>query len=60
MSMIIQKVQAEKIIKLSPAWVGLFEFVQQHPYITFEKLQFVKGDPKIGTVDIKIIESHVF
>ena len=58
--MIIQKVQVEKIIKLSPAWVSLFEFVQTHPYVTFKNLKFENGEPKIGEREIEITESHRF
>ena len=58
--MLIQKVQVEKIIKLSPAWVSLFEFIQQHPFVLFEKLEFSNGEPRIGTTELKITESHRF
>ena len=59
-NMIIQKVQIEKRIRLSTAWVSLFEFVQAHPFITFEQLIFENGEPKIGTRDIKVTESVRF
>ena len=58
--MLIQKVQIERTIRLSPAWTNLFDFVQQHPYITFERLQFDNGEPRLGTTEIKMIESHKF
>jgi len=58
--MIVQKVQVEKIISLSPSWVSLFEFVQKHPFIMFEKLKFENGEPRIGNTDVKMIEQHKF
>lgn len=56
----IQTVQVEKILKLSPAWVKLFEFVQQHPHVAFEQLKFKNADPDFGTQDLKITESIRF
>ncbi len=56
--MLIQKVQIERTIRLSPAWVSLWEFVNQHPFCTFEKLIFENGEPKIGTQIIT--ESYKF
>lgn len=58
--MLIQKIQVEKVIKLSPAWVSLFEFVQEHPFIKFERLEFYNGEPRLGTTEIKMVESHKF
>ncbi len=58
--MLIQKVQIERTIRLSPAWVSLWEFIQTHPYITFERLEFAGGEPKLGTTEVKMIESHRF
>ena len=58
--MLIQSLQIEKVIKLSPAWVSLFEFCKEHPFVTFERLEFVNGEPKIGTTEVKITESHRF
>ena len=58
--MIIQKVQIDHVIKLSPAWVNLFEFVQKHPYITFERLRFENSEPDFGSVELKITESIKF
>lgn len=58
--MLIQKVQIERTIRLSPAWVSLFEFIQQHPFVKFKNLEFVNGEPKIGEREIEITESHRF
>lgn len=58
--MLIQKIQIEKVLKLSPAWISLFEFVQSHPFIMFEKLEFANGEPKIGSTEVKMVESHRF
>ena len=58
--MIIQKVQIERTIRLSPTWVSLYDFIQQHPFITFERLEFVNGEPRIGTTEVKMVESHKF
>ena len=58
--MLLQKIQFEKVLKLSPAWINLFEYVQLHPFVTFEKLEFVNGEPSLGTQELKITESIRF
>ena len=58
--MLIQRVQVEKVIKLSPAWVSLFEFCQQHPFVSFKNLKFENGEPKIGEREVEITESLKF
>ena len=61
MNLEIQQIRLQpKILKLSAAWVNLFEFVQAHPFVKFEHLEFANGDPKIGTQDVKVTQSHKF
>lgn len=60
MAIQIQLPKIQRTIKLPPSWVKFFDFVQEHPYIQFEKLKFEGGEPTLGTVEIKMIESIKF
>jgi hypothetical protein len=52
--MIVQKLQ---VVEVSAHWLNLMAFVKQHPYVTFERLKFVDGQPDWAEVDLKIKES---
>ena len=58
--MLIKRIHVEKVIKLSPKWVTLFEFVHKHPYVTFSKLKFDNGEPDFALNELKIEESIKF
>lgn len=51
--MIQLDVQRLQVINLSERWVRFIQFVQQHPFVTFEKLRFDNGEPNWFTHDIK-------
>lgn len=61
MNLQIQQIRFQsKLIKLSPAWVNLFEFVQANPFVKFENLKFANGEPILGAEEVKIVKSHRF
>lgn len=49
-----------KVLRLSPKWVALFEYVQVHPFVKFEHLEFTNGEPNLGSRELKVIESIKF
>lgn len=54
------KLQQLQVLNLSPSWINFIKFIQQHPFVTFEKLKFVNGNPDWGEIDLKIKESIKF
>lgn len=51
----IQQIQLQhlQMIRLSPHWISFIQFIQQHPFVTFEKLKFISGDPDWGEVKLE-------
>ena len=53
-------VQPNQTAVVDPSWMQLYQYVQKHPFCTFEKLKFVNGNPDWGETDLKVKESIKF
>lgn len=53
MQVIQTQVSRTQIISLSEHWQRLIAFIREHPYVTFERLTFENGEPRLGEVEIK-------
>lgn len=53
-------IKLNRTVAVSQKWLEFWDFVQKHPFATFDKLRFENGDPVWGEMEVKVKESVKF